>query len=144
MPQYYRLSIQRDCPLDFIRPFLAMTMPEQAQHCPFGLTKPFSHECLLLWRFMYWRYHNSFDEPSLASSDASHFSPVLERIDDRAFSYCDSLDNVSFRQFLKLSGRIFVCSRCLLRVSWTKISLKSFCYLNGMLYFCAHNDNCIL
>ena len=28
--------------------------------------------------------------------------------------------------------RIFVCSRCLLRVSWTKISLKSFCYLNGM------------
>ena len=37
-----------------------------------------------------------------------------------------------FRQRLKLSGRIFVCSRCLLRVSWTKISLKSFCYLNGM------------
>ena len=59
------LSIQRNHSLDFIRPFLAMTMPEQAQHCPFGLTKPFSHECLLLWRLMYWRYHNSFDEPSL-------------------------------------------------------------------------------
>ena len=42
MPQYYRLSIQRDCPLDFIRPFLAMTMPEQAHHCSSGLTKTFT------------------------------------------------------------------------------------------------------
>ena len=41
------------------------------------------------------------DEPSLASSDTSHFSPVLERIDDRAFSYCDSLENVSFPPALK-------------------------------------------
>ena len=66
------LSIQRNHPLDFIRPFLAMTMPEQAHHCSSGLTKPFAYECLLLWRLMYWRCHNSFDEPSLASSDTSY------------------------------------------------------------------------
>ena len=52
MPQYYRLSIQLDCPLDFIRPFLAMTMPEQAHHCSFGLTKQFADERVLLWRLM--------------------------------------------------------------------------------------------
>ena len=52
MPQYYRLSIQLDCPLDFIRPFLAMTMPEQAHHCSSGLTKPFADERVLLWRLM--------------------------------------------------------------------------------------------
>ena len=59
------LSIQRNHSLDFIRPFLAMTMPEQAHHCSSGLTKPLAYERLLLWRLMYWRCHNSFDEPSL-------------------------------------------------------------------------------
>ena len=52
MPQYYRLSIQLDCPLDFIRPFLAMTMPEQAHHCSSGLTKPFADERVLRWSLM--------------------------------------------------------------------------------------------
>ena len=33
---------------------------------------PFSHEHLLLWRLMYWGCHNSFDAPSLASSDTSY------------------------------------------------------------------------
>ena len=52
MPQYYRLSIQRDCPLDFIRPFLVMIMTEQAHHCSSGLTKPFADERVLLWSLM--------------------------------------------------------------------------------------------
>ena len=42
---------------------------------------------------------------SLASILGSHFSPVLERIDDRAFSYCDSLENVSFPPVLKTIGK---------------------------------------
>ena len=46
------LSIQRNHPLDFIRPFLAMTMPEQAHHCSSGLTKPFADERVLLWSLM--------------------------------------------------------------------------------------------
>ena len=66
------LSIQRNHPLDFIRPFLAMTIPEQAHHCSSGLTKPFANERLLLWRLMYWGCNYSFDEPSLASPDTSH------------------------------------------------------------------------
>ena len=32
-------------------------------------------------------------------------APVLERIDDRAFSYCDSLENVSFPPVLKIIGK---------------------------------------
>ena len=63
------LSIQRNHPLDFIRPFLAMTMPEQAHHCSSGLTKPFAYERLFLWRLMHRRCHLSSDVPSLASSD---------------------------------------------------------------------------
>ena len=55
--------------------------------------------------------HYSFDEPSLASSDISHFSPVLERIDDRAFSYCDSLENVSFPPVLKNILEIILLSQ---------------------------------
>lgn len=99
------LSIQRNHPLDFIRSFLAMTMPEQAHHCSSGLTKPFAYERLFLWRLMHRGCHHSSDVPSLASSDTSHFSPVLERIDDRAFSYCDSLENVSFPPVLKTIGK---------------------------------------
>ena len=66
------LSIQRNHPLDFIRPFLAMTMPEQAHHCSSGLTKPFAYERLFLWRLMHRGCHHSSDVPSLASSDTSH------------------------------------------------------------------------
>ena len=82
-----------------------MTMPEQAHHCSSGLTKPFAYERLFLWRLMHRGCHHSSDVPSLASSDTSHFSPVLERIDDRAFSYCDSLENVSFPPVLKTIGK---------------------------------------
>ena len=79
------------------------------------------------------------------SVDTSHFSPVLERIDDRAFSYCDSLDNVSFPPVLKTIGKDICLFKMPIEGILNKqISLKSFCYLNGMLYFCAHNDNCIL
>ena len=63
------LSIQRNHPLDFIRPFLAMTMPEQAHHCSSGLTKPFAYERLFLWRLMHRGCHHSSDVPPLASSD---------------------------------------------------------------------------
>ena len=66
------LSIRRNHPLDFIRPFLAMTMPEQAHHCSSGLTKPFAYERLFLWRLMHRGCHHSSDVPSLASSDTSH------------------------------------------------------------------------
>ena len=66
------LSVQRNHPLDFIRPFLAMTMPEQAHHCSSGLTKPFAYERLFLWRLMHRGCHHSSDVPSLASSDTSH------------------------------------------------------------------------
>ena len=66
------LSIQRNHPLDFIRPFLAMTMPEQAHHCSSGLTKPFAYEHLFLWRLMHRGCHHSSDVSPLASSDTSH------------------------------------------------------------------------
>ena len=66
------LSIPRNHPLDFIRPFLAMTMPEQAHHCSSGLTKPFAYERLFLWRLMHRGCHHSSDVPPLASSDTSY------------------------------------------------------------------------
>ena len=66
------------------------------------------------------RIHYSFDEPSLASSDTSHFSPVLERIDDRAFSYCDSLENVSFPPVLKNILEIILLSQ------WNVVLLRSY------------------
>ena len=50
------VSIQWNHPLDFIRPFLAMTIPEQAHHCSSGLTKPFAYERLFLWRHMHRGY----------------------------------------------------------------------------------------
>ena len=88
------LSIQRNHPLDFIRPFLAMTMPEQAHHCSSGLTKTldfilrflamamteqahhcssgltktFAYERLFLWRLMHRGCHHSSDVSPLASS----------------------------------------------------------------------------
>ena len=66
------LPIRRNHPLDFIRPFLAMTMPEQAHHCSSGLTKPFAYERLVLRRLMQRGCDHSSDVPPLAASDTSH------------------------------------------------------------------------
>ena len=69
---------------------------------------------------MYRGCHNSFDEPSLASFDTSYFSPELERIDNRAFSYCDSLENVSFPPALKNILEIVLLSQ------WNVVLLRSY------------------
>ena len=72
MPQYHRIPVQPDCPLDFIRPFLAMTMPEQAHHCSSGSTKPFADERVLLCRLMRGGCNIASNAPSLISSNASY------------------------------------------------------------------------
>ncbi len=88
----------------FIRPFLAMTMPEQVHHCSSGLTKPFAYERLFLWRLMHRGCHHSSDLSPLASSDTSHMQCRHDSQSGRIVTDC-KLDGVRSLQFLAVNAR---------------------------------------
>ena len=98
------LPIQRNHPLDFIRPFLAMTIPEQAHHCSSGLTKPFAYKRLILWRIMHRGCHHSSDVSPLASPDTSHMQCRHDSQSGRIVTDC-KLDGVRSLQFLVVNAR---------------------------------------
>ena len=103
------LSIQQNHPLDFIRPFLAMTMPEQAHHCSSGLTKPFAYKRLFLWRIMHRGCHHSSDVSPLASSDTSHMQCRHDSQSGRIVTDC-KLDDARSLQFLAVNARFTRCA----------------------------------